>query len=371
MSSRRDFLKSGLIGMSSLGLLSSLTSCSTIDDFIFDSRQFSDNQVLIVGGGISGLHLAYKLRQSKTDYKIFEGSTSLGGRVRSSDGLDFGASFFEQSDLSLLKLVKEFNLPVTSTSSTNFYLTGGAEQLIDALKNRIGGLMPYRSIRLKWKMIEIKKYSESFEIAFDTPEGLRTVRARKVALTLPPSQWSQVNGLLSLPEMSWAPSWLKTLQPESILKMHYTLPIQNAISIYKKSKVKISEDTDLVNVLAKNLKNNSTGLEFEIYLKQKMNQQSLKIETDLAMEPEKIIALINSKTKLGLSVKKVSADSFYNWSDVALIQSAYFKNSVPFPESVKKESPFFQVFGDYSASLKPHTVEGSLQESERVSSIFV
>ena len=371
MSSRRDFLKSGLIGMGSLGLLSGLTSCSTFDDFIFDDRQFSDDQVLIVGGGISGLYLAYKLRQSKTDYKNFEGSSSLGGRIRSNNGLDFGASLFEQSDFSLVKLLKEFNLPTTSTSSTHFYLAGGTEQLIDALKNRTGGLIPYRNIRLKWKMIEIRKYSAGFEMIFDTPEGSRTVRARKVALTLPPSQWSRVNGLLSLPEMSWASEWLKTLEPESILKMHYILPAAATTSINKKSKVKIGDDKDMINVLAKNLKNNTTGLEFEIYIKQKMNQQNLKIETDLGLEAEKLISLINNKAKLGLSLKKVSADSFYNWSDVALIQSAYFKNSVPFPEFVKKESPFFQIFGDYSASIKPHTIEGSLQEAERVLSNFV
>ena len=371
MSSRRDFLKSGFFGVGGLGLLAGLTSCSTFDDLIFDDRQFSDDQILIIGGGISGLHLAYKLRQSKTDYKIFEGSSILGGRIRSSEGLDFGASLFQQSDLVLVKLLKEFNLPLASTSSTHFYLPGGAERLIDTLKNRVGGLMPYRNVRLKWRMIEIRKYSRGYEIVFSTPEGFRTIRANKVALTLPPSQWSRVNGLLNMPEMAWAPEWLKTLQPESILKMHYTLPALTTASLNKKSKVYFDDDKDSINVLAKNLKNNLTGLEFEIALRQKMNLQTLQIESDPAMDAEKLISLINEKTKLGLSAKKLTADSFYNWSNVDLIQSAYFKNSVPFPESVKKEHPFFQVFGDFSASSKTHTVEGSLQEAERVFSNYV
>lgn len=370
MSSRRDFLKSGILGISTLGLLSNLTSCSTFDDFIFDHRQFSDDQILIVGGGISGLHLAYNLRQSKTNYKIFEGSSSLGGRIRSLDGMDFGASLFQHSDLSLLKLLKEFNLPLASTSSTHFYIPGGAERLVDALKNRVGGLMPYRNIRLKWKMIEIRKYGGGFEIVFDSPAGFRTIRASKVALTLPPSQWSRVNGLLSLPEMSWAPEWLKTLEPESILKMHYTISSLTTTSLNRKSKVYFRDEKDNLNVLAKNLKNNLTGLEFEFSMMQKMNLQSLQIERDFAPDSDKLISLINEKAKLGLSAKKVTADSFYNWSNVDLIQSAYFRNAVAFPENVK-DNPSFQIFGDFSASAKPHTVEGSLQEAERVLSLFV
>ena len=123
MSSRRDFLKTSLRGLGGLGVLSLGASCSTFDEYIFDKRQFSDEQVVIVGGGITGLYLAHKLRQIKTGYRIFEGSSYLGGRIRSNDGLDYGASLFSHSDATLKKLIKEFNLPTTSVSSTIFSIS--------------------------------------------------------------------------------------------------------------------------------------------------------------------------------------------------------------------------------------------------------
>ena len=235
MSSRRDFLKTGLRGIGGLGVLSLGASCSTFDEFIFDKRHFLDDEVVIVGGGISGLHLAHKLRQVKTGYRIFEGSNYLGGRIRSNDGLDFGASLFAHSDLTLKKLIKEFNLSTTSVSNTNFYFPAGAEQLVTALKSRVSGLMPYRNVRMNWKLQEIHKIENGFELAFVTPSGRRTINAKRVALTLPPSQWSRIVGLLQLPEMAWAKTWLLTLNPVSILKVHYAVPSSTEILFGKKN----------------------------------------------------------------------------------------------------------------------------------------
>ena len=86
---------------------------------------------------------------------------------------------------------------------------------------------------------------------------------------------------------------------------------------------------------------------------------------------DSFLTLINSKTKLGLSTKKIGPEAFYNWSEVALIESAYFKNSVAFPHESLPSAGNFQVFGDYSSAEKPHTVEGALLEAARVSSYFV
>ncbi len=352
-------------------MLSTMTSCSTLDEFIFEDRQLSDDQVLIVGGGISGLQLAFKLRQNKMDYKLFEGSSDFGGRIQSYEALDFGASLFNQSDQELAKLLKEFNLPVTSSGKNQFYFSGGAESLAQALTKRVGGLMPYRNIRLKWKLLEIQKYDGGFKLGFETPTGVKTMRARKVALTIPPSQWSRIKGLLELPEMSWAPEWLKTLVPESILKMHYILPAGVTVSTNKKSNSGISSENNQVNVLTKTLKNNVSAFEFEIKIKQKLNEKTLQIETVDTFNFEKMIELVSANVKFPLSAKKITPESFYNWSDKALIQSAYFKNLVPFPEAIKKESTSFQIFGDYSALVKPHSVEGALEEAQRVASVFV
>ena len=371
MSSRRDFLKSSLVGIGGIGVLSTLASCSTFDEFIFDDRHFSDDQVVIVGGGISGLSLAYKLRQLKMDYRIFEGSSYLGGRIKSSDGLDFGASLFEQSDVLLKKLIKEFNLPTVPISATQFYMAGGAEQLVSGLKARVTGLMPYRNARLRWKLIEIAKVSDGFDLLFDTPDGRKTMRAKKVALTLPPSQWARVSGLLDLPEMSWGAAWLKTLKPEVITKLNYLLPPNMAFTVNKKAKVFLGSPANKISVLAKTLKNNMTGLEIEVYGSQNLDPESLLVHTEVGLNLEQLITEINDKTKLSLSAKRASVDAIYNWADVDLIQSAYFKNPTSISEFMKNDGQRLQVFGDYSAAEKPHTVEGALSEAERVSALFV
>lgn len=371
MSSRRDFLKTSLRGLGGLGVLSLGASCSTFDEYIFDKRQFSDEQVVIIGGGITGLYLAHKLRQIKTGYRIFEGSSYLGGRIRSNDGLDYGASLFSHSDATLKKLIKEFNLPTTSVSSTNFYFPGGAEQIVTALKNRVSGLMPYRNIRMNWKLQEIRKANDGFEMVFAAPTGRRTVFAKRVALTLPPSQWARVLGLLQLPEMAWAKAWLLRINPISILKAHYAVPNSTEILFSKKNKVEYTDGKNQFNVLVKNLRNNLTHLEFEIFTKQIFDKESLQTESEIGFEIENISTLINSKTKLGLSSKKLQSDSFFNWADVDLIQSAYFLNPEPIPNAARDESSSLQVLGDSTAILKANTVEGALLEAERVSSIFV
>ncbi len=372
MHHRRDFLKSTLIGLGALSLMPMVQSCSSFDEYIFDDHLFLKDQVLIIGGGISGLFLAYKLRQLKTEFRVFEGSRQLGGRIRSQDGLDLGASLFNKTDENLNKLIKEFNLAEAPLSKSQFFLVGGADQLTKALSARVMGLVPYRNVRLRWRLAKIIKVKGNFEMTFDTPAGFRTLIAKKVALTIPPSQWSRVTGLFDLPEMAWAPSWLQSLKPETIFKLETSLPgsTANLSSLNKKYRMQLSSETEILSVVAKNLKNNMVGLEFELRASQHIDSK-WHINSNIAPSMENYLALINAKTRLALSAKKIGPEAFFNWSDVDLIQSAYFRNSVDFPREALPASGNFQVFGDYSSVEKPHTVEGALLEANRISSYFV
>lgn len=368
---RRDFLKKSLLGFSGMAAFSALSACSTLDEYIFEDQFDLKDQVMIVGGGMSGLYLAYKLRQTRTEFRLLEGSDYFGGRVRSAQGLDYGASVFDKSDVQLQQLVKEFNLTTVSVSKDHFYISGGAELVSQALQGRIAGLMPYRSLRLRWKLASIRVKEGKYEAVFETPNGRRTIHCRKVALTLPPSQWSSVNGLLDLPDMLWAREWLQTLKPESITKVNMITPnTGNVMALTAKKARSAVLDKDSLVVLTKSLKNKQAGLEFEYTTRQNLNLTNFKIESPNNLEIEKIVDLINAKTNLSLSFKKLNTDSFYDWSSVGLIQSAYFKNDRPVPDAVKKNH-HFQVFGDYSSAQKPHTVEGALLEADRVSSLFV
>jgi protoporphyrinogen oxidase len=71
--------------------------------------------VAIIGGGISGLYLSYKLLQKGIKVHLFEQSSRLGGRIHTEyreDGIlyDTGAGRFNVSHTSLLKLLRHLGL---------------------------------------------------------------------------------------------------------------------------------------------------------------------------------------------------------------------------------------------------------------------
>ena len=370
-SSRRDFLKAGLVGLSAMTALSALSGCSTLDEYVFEDQFDLKDQVLIVGGGVSGLYLAYKLRQIRSEYRLLEGSSYLGGRVRSYQGLDFGASLFQHSDERVSALVKEFSLVKLPHGKDSYFIQGGAETLTQALQDRISGLMPYRSLRVRWQLVALHKNKDKYEAVFDMPKGRRVITCRRMALTLPPAQWANVDGLLQLPEMEWATEWLKTLHPETSTRLVATVPASSfaGTGLNPKKSAAIVLEKDVLTMTTKSLKNNLYGLEFDYLTRQSLTEK-FKIQTTQTIEIEKYLDQVNAKTRLGLSVRRVNTDSFFDWAAVDLIQSSRFKNATPIPNDVRK-NPVFQVFGDYSAIQKPHTVEGALTEAERVSSFFV
>ena len=69
---------------------------------------------IIIGGGISGLYLTYKLMNSGKDILLLESSGRLGGRISTNDKKNFqverGAARFSENHHTLLKLLKELGL---------------------------------------------------------------------------------------------------------------------------------------------------------------------------------------------------------------------------------------------------------------------
>ncbi len=77
--------------------------------------------VLIAGGGLAGLYLAYQLEQAGIDYLLVEARSRLGGRVlslpsRGSDGqsdqYDLGPAWFWPGQPRLMRLVNELDVSV-------------------------------------------------------------------------------------------------------------------------------------------------------------------------------------------------------------------------------------------------------------------
>ena len=117
---RRNFIK----GTSALGIagIIGLTSCGSC----------KDAEILILGGGISGLYLAYLLDQADREYVLLEGSSRLGGRLFTHEGLqnrEVGGRGIGDKYAEVMKLVEEFDidlLDITENmrSPTAIYLNG-------------------------------------------------------------------------------------------------------------------------------------------------------------------------------------------------------------------------------------------------------
>ena len=90
-----------------------------------------DSDVLILGGGMAGLKLAYELKQAGRDYIILEGSPRIGGRLFSHPtlGRDVGGRGIGDRYDEVMKVVKALNVELVDitenmSSPTAIYLKG-------------------------------------------------------------------------------------------------------------------------------------------------------------------------------------------------------------------------------------------------------
>lgn len=354
---RRFFIHQLLATVGGAAAISTgLTACSTIDEYLFEDHYNLKDQVLIIGGGLSGLHLAYLLKKNKTEFRLFEGSNRFGGRVRSSQGFDFGASLYSSENKWMQTLIKEFALAPESLDKKNYYFAGGMETLVEHLVERVSGLMPYRNLRLQWQLVSIRKYSSGFELLFETPKGRRTFVSRRVVMAIPPSQWANVTGLLELAEMREAKEWMSALKTENIVKA--VIPYGNGNKAASpKSLVHFEDDLFDVRMVNKKTKT-SYWSEVDFYFHSA--GQSLEIQ--------RLNDFMKKRMNINVSFNKLGTENYFDWRSVGLIGGAYFKNALPWPEM---NSSFFQIVGDFASPQSPYTLEGALNSgvlaSEKIS----
>ncbi len=112
---RRKFLKNSVNSAKALSVLS-LTGCAALDRYFEIEKSDYSKEVLIFGGGLSGLSAAYFLKKNGIPYRIFEGSNRLGGRVLSQrfpapiTSIDLGARYLDSMDQEVIELIKEMNV---------------------------------------------------------------------------------------------------------------------------------------------------------------------------------------------------------------------------------------------------------------------
>ncbi|MBC7419621.1 MAG: NAD(P)-binding protein [Bdellovibrio sp.] len=348
---RRLFILNSLKAAGGLAAASTLGACSTFDEYLFEDAFYLKDQTIIVGGGISGMYLAYKLRQNKMAYRIFEGSSRLGGRIRSNKGYDYGASVYSDHDETLKSLIKEYAIPITNLDKNNFYLNNGMQSLIDYLFEHTAGLITYRSVRLRWKLISIQKINSLFEVVFDGPKGRRTFVAKKVALAIPPNQWGSIAGLYDLPEMAAIKTWAQSVRKENTMKVILTSQQSYSLNSTVKSLSFYEDDHFEARQVIK--KNKSTSW-VEIDLTPKNSQVSVEIE--------KINDFIKKKMNINFLDGRMSAENYFDWNKIELIQGAAFSSPIAIPDI---KSSQFQVIGDFSRLDRAGTVEGALLSAIR------
>lgn len=346
---RRDFLRLSLLGAAGIYALAQLPGCSSFDEYLFEDRSDFQNEVMIVGGGIAGLYLAHKLRSTKTGFRLFEGAAVFGGRIRSNESGDYGASLLAAKDTLANQLIQDLNLETRALDREYIYLPAGMQSLTDALLDRVIGLIPYRNFRLRWKLVAIDRLSNGFQLIFEHPGGQKKFFCRKVALAIPPSQWRGIRGLLELPEMQWAENWLEAMKIENTIKL--ILPASAAPAGARALTTVAQDAFNFRQIVKKNAGGQAANLEIDVdYLLN--SPQSI----------DYIYGLLRRKLQINFPFQKLSPEQYYDWQQVKLIGGSHFRNFLAVPESV---NPHFQIVGDFTAVKSIYRIEGALESAQR------
>lgn len=167
-----------------------------------------NQRFIIIGGGLSGLTLAYLLSKRGVAATILEASERLGGRIQTIKGalqtpLELGATWFSDMHPNLLSLIGELGLQkypqfskgislfqtksfeppqkffVPEAESPSYRLAGGTQMLIDTLAEKL----PEGAVLLKTKVTAINETEKGILLETDTDTILE---ADKVIVCIPP-----------------------------------------------------------------------------------------------------------------------------------------------------------------------------------------
>lgn len=120
-------------------------------------------ETIIIGAGMAGIGSAYQLsKESKNDFLIIENSSNIGGHVISLKGsqkaetVDIGVQFGNYNYHTLVKIVKEFNIPLVPMT---LKFSSGNEKQKQIYNNSYNNSSLYKQA-LKWNKIT-KHYSNN------------------------------------------------------------------------------------------------------------------------------------------------------------------------------------------------------------------
>ncbi|MFT5571947.1 MAG: monoamine oxidase [Cryomorphaceae bacterium] len=139
-------------------------------------------KVAIIGGGISGLHTAYRLAQSGNSFQLFEAKQDLGGRIFRSkfEGsyFDLGPSWFWPRQSRIENLVQELGL-----SAYVFAQRATGDALYEpisvpgegaSVQRGISGISMAGSCRIDGGLARVTERLGQLIASFAAPDAIRT-----------------------------------------------------------------------------------------------------------------------------------------------------------------------------------------------------
>lgn len=189
-------------------------------------------KILIIGGGLSGLHTAYELERRGVDFLLVEGRARLGGRILSrgsgsvgdevgAGGFDLGPAWFWPGQQRIDALVRQLGLLADVVDqfaegdqlvesgpgavvrgsfglsmAGSFRLRGGMHQLIERLARKI----PASKIMRSTRATRLRLRPNGVELRVEGPDGPETLEGRCAVLALPPRV--ALSGLVFEPDLS-------------------------------------------------------------------------------------------------------------------------------------------------------------------------
>lgn len=184
-------------------------------DNILSDNIISDTilDVAIVGGGVSGLALADAMQQAGKSFALFEARERWGGRVLTETSqvnggaLDLGPTlFWPETQPHMRELVAKLDLgcfpqhdnghvlqlndpnqppeslDIAGVHGGAYRVSGGMGALVSALVNRL----PAHQLHLGHALTSLEEINDLVHLQFKTAQGMVTVYARKVVLSMPP-----------------------------------------------------------------------------------------------------------------------------------------------------------------------------------------
>ena len=168
----------------------------------------NNQKVIIIGAGLSGLMLAYLLKQKGIQALVLEANDRIGGRINTIIGtsgvtIEMGATWFSKQHPTLISLLENLEIPyfkqhtkgislfetmsfvppqkfeIPDSEEPSFRIQGGTQTLINKLVTEIG----IETFLANTKVTTIKELGNQLEV---TDSNGKQFLADKVISTLPP-----------------------------------------------------------------------------------------------------------------------------------------------------------------------------------------